>query len=236
MIFNNTIFSAYEGYAIKISLKKRKIGYVYNSVAGDFSFNGLKLVGHESKLEKNFLILASFSSSVVNIIEQPFTILYQHNNKEREYTPDYLIYFNEDENGFQPKPLLVEVKPRKVLMERFSEFKPKLKAAFAYCRQENMRFKIYDEQRIYNTSFNNIKFLKRYARLEYANEEAHKIVKYLDKVQESTITEILDFLGVSEQERSLSLGHIYQLLYKKILLTDFSETIDLHTVIWSNQS
>lgn len=218
---------------MRISMKKRKIGYVHNSVSGDFSFSKDKQVQHESKLEKDFLTMISYDDSVVDIIEQPFTILYQLDDKEYvyEYTPDFLVHFKVNENGLQPKPLLVEVKPKNILAKRFCEFKPKFKAAISYCSQENMQFKIYDERRIHGIYFKNIKLLKRYARLAYDIDEKELIINYVDTAGHASIDNILQFLNNTGQQWKMSLGHIYQLLNNKVLSTDLTEEINLNTVV-----
>lgn len=215
-------------------MKKRKIGYVHNSVSGDFSFRGEKQVQHESKLEKDFLTMISFSDSIADIIEQPFTIEYVCGDKLCKYTPDFLVNFKASDYGLIPKPLLVEVKPRDILYKRFCEFKPKYKAAISYANQENMQFRIYDERRIHTIYYHNIKFLKRYSRFAYDLDEKNRITGYLDIAGDISISDILLFLNNTGQERKMSLGHIYQLLNNKVLSADLTEELDLDTIVWNN--
>ena len=59
---------------MKISMKKRKIGYSYGSVSGHFAFHKQKSIAFESTLERNLLTLLKFNDSVDDVIEQPLTI------------------------------------------------------------------------------------------------------------------------------------------------------------------
>ena len=77
---------------MKISMKNRKIGYVYGSVSGHFSFRKEKSIAFESTLERDLLYLLEFNDSVIDVEEQPFTIEYtNHNGKLVTYTPDFFV-------------------------------------------------------------------------------------------------------------------------------------------------
>ena len=222
---------------MKISMKKRKIGYVHSSISGYFSFRGEKSINFESNLEKNFLTMISFSEHVADIIEQPFTIEYENDGKLRKYTPDFLVYFKTGGSGTLPgfhyKPLLVEVKRREELTKKFCEFKPKFQAAITYSAQENYLFKIYDETRIYGTYFENIELLRRYRRNQYDIEEQYKIIDGLSIVGTSTIRNLLTHLYNNQNDKNNAFGHICQLLEQKILSTDFQSKIKIDSLIWN---
>jgi len=221
---------------MKISTKKRKIGYTHNSISGYFSLPRKKSINFESKLEKDFLTMISFSEHVLNIIEQPFTIEYEYEGKLRKYTPDFLVYFKPSGSGTPPifhhKPLLVEVKRKEEITKKFYELKPKFKAAIKYSAQENYLFKLYDEERIYGTYFENIEFLRRYRRNQYDIHEQDKIIDYLSMFGESTIRSLLNHLYDNQDDKNITFGHICQLLERKILSTDFQKPIQKDSLIW----
>ncbi len=76
---------------MKFSHKNRKIGYTYGSLSGMFSFRGEKAIPFESSLERDLLKLLEFNESVIDVVEQPFTIEYiNKNNRATTYTLDYL--------------------------------------------------------------------------------------------------------------------------------------------------
>ena len=79
---------------MKISMKKRKIGYTYGSVSGHFAFRKQKSIAFESTLERDLLTLLEFNDSVHDVIEQPLTIEYiNHNGRSVTYLS--LIHISE---------------------------------------------------------------------------------------------------------------------------------------------
>lgn len=112
---------------MKISMKKRKIGYTYGSVSGYFAFRKQKSIAFESTLERDLLTLLEFNDSVEDVIEQPLTIEYtNHNGRDVAYTPDFLVDFKEPEASLLKKPrkpLLIEVKPREKIQKHFCRIK-----------------------------------------------------------------------------------------------------------------
>ena len=120
---------------MKISMKKRKIGYTYSSVSGHFAFRKQKSIAFESTLERDLITILEFNSSVYDVTEQPVTIEYVNKNgRNVTYTPDFLVIFNDPNNlihstKISRKPWLIEVKPRDVLIKKYEELKPKFKIA-----------------------------------------------------------------------------------------------------------
>jgi len=224
---------------MKISMKKRKIGYTYGSVSGKFSFRGEKIVEFESLLEKDLLTILEFNDTVSDVIEQPFTIEYiNEKGKPASYTPDFLVYFKlyglGTTNKVYPKPLLIEVKPRKILKKRFNEFRPKFKAAISYTMQNDMIFKIYDESRIHGVYYDNVKKLKKYIRQEYNKLEEEKLLERLQLLGHTSIECLIEHLAVTDEQKGITLGQIYHLIATKKIGCDFTYPITLNTTIWLN--
>ena len=221
---------------MKISMKKRKIGYTYGSVSGHFAFRKQKSIAFESTLERDLLTLLEFNDSVDDVIEQPLTIEYvNHNGRAVTYTPDFLVDFKEADASLlqRPrKPLLIEVKPREKIQKHFEELKPRFKVAMKYAHENDMIFKIYDESRIRTPYLKNILFLKRYKRLTYKEEDESNILAYINSSGSLTVEAAIEYLFVSKEQKSMGLGHIWNLLASKILLCDFSKTLDKQTIVW----
>ncbi len=119
----------------------RKIPKNYRNVTGVLT-NPSMLTRHsfESTLERDYFFLLNFDTHVVSYEEQPIAISWQDAvGKERNYTPDVLVNYDNTVSK------LVEIKYRSELREKWSELKPKFKAAIAYCRQQGWRFKIITE-------------------------------------------------------------------------------------------
>jgi hypothetical protein len=96
----------------------RKIPKNYLSVTGGFASqkNG-RMLGFESLLEKEHMLLLEFDDAVDHFEEQPVTIRIPGTSKS--YTPDVLIHFRPtQENPSAGCPLLVEVKHTEQLMLR----------------------------------------------------------------------------------------------------------------------
>lgn len=224
-------------------MKKRKIGYVYSSVSGKFPFRGEKNISFESKLEEAFLTSMAFNDSVLDIEEQPFTIEYEtKEGKVATYTPDFLVEFKfvattgNSKNIPFLKPLLVEVKPRKILRKDFCKFRPKYEAAISYCHQNDMRFRIYDESRIYTPYYENIVFLQRYTRAKYDPHTEKRIMEYLEIVGAATVDNILAAHCNTEVERGLMLGQIWHLLSVKKLSAVLDWPLNYETDVWINET
>ena len=225
---------------MKISMKKRKIGYTYGSVSGHFAFRKQKSIAFESTLERDLLTLLEFNDSVDDVIEQPLTIEYvNHNGRNVTYTPDFLVDFKEAEASLlkRPrKPLLIEVKPREKLQKHFAELKPRFKIAMRYARENDMVFKIYDESKIRTPYLKNIIFLKRYKRLTYKEEDRSNILAYINSSGSLTIEATIEYLFISKEQKSMGLGHIWNLLANKILLCNFSKPLNKQTIVWVNDN
>jgi len=225
---------------MKISMKKRKVGYTYGSVSGHFAFRKQKSIAFESTLERDLLTLLEFNDSVDDVIEQPLTIEYvNHNGRAVTYTPDFLVDFKEAEASLlkRPrKPLLIEVKPREKLQKHFKELKPRFKVAMRYAHANDMIFKIYDESKIRTPYLNNILFLKRYKRLTYREEDESNILAYINSSGSITIEAVIEYLFISKEQKSIGLGQIWHLLANKKLLCNFSKILDKQTIVWVNDN
>ena len=225
---------------MKISMKKRKIGYTYGSVSGYFAFRQEKSIAFESTLERDLLTLLEFNDSVADVTEQPLTIEYTNPNGRRvTYTPDFLVEFKEDDASLihKPrKPLLIEVKPKEKLQRHFKELKPKFKTAMRYALANDMIFKIYDESKIRTPYLKNIQFLKRYKKLTYSIEDEESILSYVHSCGSLNIESILEYLFVTKEQKAIALGHIWNLLANKKLLCDFKLPLNKQTIVWVNDT
>jgi hypothetical protein len=225
---------------MKISMKKRKIGYTYGSVSGYFAFRKQKSIAFESTLERDLLTLLEFNDNVEDVIEQPLTIEYvNHNGRTVTYTPDFLVYFKEPSTTTltpSRKPLLVEVKPKDKLQKQFCELKPRFKIAMKYAQANDMIFKIYDESRIRTQYLTNIQFLKRYKKLQYSVDDEESILSYINAIGSNSIEYILEYLCISQEQKSVMLGQIWNLIANKKLLCNLDKTLNIQTEVWINES
>ena len=225
---------------MKISMKKRKIGYTYGSVSGHFAFRKQKSIAFESTLERDLLTLLEFNDSVDDIIEQPITIEYINSNgRAVTYTPDFLVYFNEFNTSLlklERKPLLIEVKPRDRIIKDWKKLKPKFQIATRYAKENDMKFMIYDEGRIRTQYLKNILFLKRYKKVVYESEEEEFILSLIHSTGNITIEYVLEYLTSTKERKGILLGHIWHLIANKKLLCNLKDTLTIHTQIWIHEN
>lgn len=223
---------------MKISQKKRKIGYTYSSVSGTYPFRGEKSICFESKLERDLLIKLEYDLSVVDVIEQPVTIEYiNDNDREVTYTPDFLVHYytpNHSSSGFGQKSRLIEVKPNNILKNKWSELKPKFKQGTALARKNGWLFRIYDENRIQGSYLDRLKFLERYKRRTYEANEVKRLTEYLGMVGHTRIDHLIEYLYVTPEEKGIGLALIWHLISKLVICCDLSQDMNLLTYIWLN--
>lgn len=224
---------------MKVSMKRRKIGYTYGSVSGHFAFRKEKSISFESTLEKDLLTLLEFNACVDNVIEQPITIEYENaSGKIVSYTPDFLVYFNESDSSslnLNRKPLLIEVKPRNKLIKDWKKLKPKFQIAIHYAKKNDMIFRIYDESRIRTQYLKNILFLKRYHRLEYEKYQEDKILSFISCIGSTTIEHLLEYLTSEKEQKGILLGQVWHLISHKKLLCNYNIPLTIQTHIWINE-
>jgi hypothetical protein len=224
---------------MKLSTKKRKIGYTYGSVSGVFSFRGDKGIPFESLLEKDLLSILDFNDSVSDVISQPFTLEYiDRNGKNRRYTPDFLVYFralpSEGMSTLSQKPLLIEVKPNEKLKKHWPEFRERYKMAARYAQENDFIFKIYDENRIRGNDLRNIELLNRYKNLVYDINEEERILEHLKVVGHTAIDHLLAYLYVTEVQLGIGLGHVWNLIGRKKIGCDIGQPLTRLSTIWLN--
>ena len=224
---------------MKFSHKNRKIGYTYGSLSGVFSFRGEKSISFESSLERDLLRLLEFNESVIDVIEQPFTIEYiNKNNRPTTYTPDFLVNFAVRPSSLQtapdPKPLIIEVKPRGKIIKNFDILRPKFRVGLRFAKENDMNFRIYDESRIRTLEFQNINFLSQYKRREYDPFEEDRILNHLKDIGHTSIDYLLAHLYVTKEDRGIALAQIWHLISVKKLGCDIGRPLNQSTAIWLN--
>ena len=214
----------------------RKIGTTRRSVSGFFMFRGEKSIPYESTLERDFLVRLSQSRFVSDIIAQPIQLKYLCNNGNYyPYTPDYLVYYHigKDETWENATPpLLVEVKPRNELRDKWADMKPKFRTALQYAKEQGWRFKIYDEFRIRDQKWENIMFLVRYKRMGFPIEDSQWIIDNLKCMGQATLDYLVTRHFFGKHERAVGISHVWHLLYTGKIECDLSLPLNNSTVLW----
>jgi hypothetical protein len=189
----------------------------------------------ESTLERDFIMRQEFNPKVLDIIPQPCTIPFTSaNGRDYSYTPDFLVYYHaQSHKSFEhyPKPTLVEVKPAQLWRQNWRKWLPKWKAAWRYAQKEGWIFHIYDEDRIRDQALENIRFLRRYRRMQFPEEESEWILETVKKLGIVEFDHLLarHFMGINKAQ---GISHIWHLLSKGRLAFDIHEPLSNNTELW----
>ena len=203
-------------------------------VTGHVSWRETEPIPFESPLERDFVLRQEFSLAVSFVLSQPCQIPFvTHSGRHSEYTPDYLVTYTVADValGWEPPPLLVEVKPKKDWQEKWREWSPKWKAARRYAAEHGWRFKVMDEDRIRTSALYNIAFLKEYRDLDVDREDSDSIVADVKALGAVKVDYVLakHFPGLY---RARGIAHIWHLIARRRLDFDIGGDLDDMTEVW----
>jgi len=213
----------------------RKIGKGKGSLRGlTYSKKNDTHRAFESSLERDFLEILEFDNNVESFCEQPVEILYLHEGKEHRYTPDVFVSYRKDlEISASMSSLLIEVKYRETLKEKWSEFKPKFKAAKAYAEKRGWKFKIITEKEIRTTYLSNIKFLLPYRKAKFVNtSDTELLLASIDELKETCPEELILFAARDRKKQAELLYCLWHLISFGIISCDLSQPLNMRTEIW----
>jgi hypothetical protein len=103
-----------------------------------------------------------------------------------------------------------------------------------YAMENGFVFKIYDEKRIRGQYLKNIKFIARHKHLQYDSDEEERILSHLKAVGHTAVDHLLTYLYVTDTQRGIALGQVWNLLANKKIACDMNLLLCQQTVIWLN--
>lgn len=211
----------------------RSIRPTRRSVSGVFPFRGEGGIPYESMLERDFLCRTEFSRDVQAIIHQPVSIPFVTGGRTYTYTPDFLVYYRLGDSHFEDarKPMLVEVKPEGEWRNNWRKWLPKWKAAWRYANEQGWSFHIFDESRIRDTGFENIRFLERYERMEFAPEDTDWILKTVREMGYAPVHYLLA-LHFCADFRAVGISHLWHLIATRRLQCDIRLPLNNFLEVW----
>ncbi|MDZ5453909.1 TnsA endonuclease N-terminal domain-containing protein [Labrys sp. ZIDIC5] len=203
-------------------------------MSGLHVFRGETSIPYESSLERDYLIRLDFLPGVLDVIPQPVAIEFKTpQGRSFAYTPDYLVYFRLGDLNYldYPKPLLVEVKPQSEWRSHWREWLPKWKAAYRYALEQGWQFRIMDESRIRDLALENIQFLSRYRRMQFAPEDCMQVLETLRRAESTTIDYLLGrhFVGPWRAE---GIALVWHLIAMHRIDCDISRPLNDATEVW----
>lgn len=213
-------------------VRKRRMATKYRSLSGVIpTTKNEELIWFESSLERDFALILEYKPDVYFYQDQPLTIEYFYNGKTRRYTPDFFVQFRDEECK---KPWLCEIKYKQELQDKFSEYKPRFKAAKAYCEEEGWEFKLFTEEFIRTPLLDNINFLSRYQDND-VDQACYRLVFHT--ISDLGITTPEEFmLAIEGMEFNMKGRCLYALWYaikKEHISCDIvTEKISMNSEIW----
>lgn len=155
----------------------RKVSHHGGNIIGHFPSLKLgRMVAFESLIERDFVYLLDYEPVVEHFIEQPVTLRYVHEEKQRRYTPDFQVLCN-------GQFFLFECKPAARVDEPVNQMK--FAAARAWCQEQGWTFGVVtDAQLAANWRVTNIKLLAQFARYPVSPEIQGRIFAVLAALSE----------------------------------------------------
>ena len=211
----------------------RTIKPTRRSVSGQICFEG-SYIPFESTLERDFLIFHTFRKDVIDLVAQPISIPFIKNGIEYEYTPDFFVQFytGGDYECYETKPMIVEVKPLSEWKENWRDWSDKWKAAIQYCREQDFRFKIYDENRIRNKALININYINKFKNSFFDDSEKKCVIEQVQLMGGTTIGYLLERFFKGSLYRTNGRNLIFHLLANKHLEFDYWDELTELSEVW----
>lgn len=132
-----------------------------------------------------------------------------------------------------PASLLIEVKYRQELIDKWTELKPKFKAARAFAAARNWEFRILTEKEIRTPVLDNVKFMRPFKRHDFASEEMMKVLNRLAELKTCKPTELLNSLTENPVEQGHLLPILWHLVARNEIGVDWSKPINMRSSLES---
>jgi len=187
---------------------------------------GANSVGHESTLERDFVMLCRFDRDVLGVEEQPVTIPWIDGDKRnRRYTPDYRVA---RAVGVE----IVEVKYRDDLWAGWSTYKPMFTAARTWCASQGLQFRIMTERQIRKPILQNAKrLIPRLHDQVPADAEAH-IIQVLERLGQVSLAKLIEASTGPDFSREIVLSAVWPLLARRAISVALENEITGTSKIW----
>lgn len=214
-----------------LSLIARVIPKNYRNVTGRLaSTKNQRLVGFESTLEKDFLLLLEFAPDVSGFDEQPITICYRDaHGQPRRYTPDVLVRFHAPDRPTE----LYEVKYRDDLRQNWAVYRPKFKAAWRYARQQRWRFRWVTEREVRTPRLSNARFLRRFRALNPPESDRALLLSMLAQARATTPEVLLQRCSHDQWQVAQLMTALWFLVATYQIQTDLGRPLTMRSVLHS---
>jgi hypothetical protein len=214
----------------------RKIPKNHLFVTGGFSSRkNSQMRGFESPLEKEYMLLLEFDSSVESFEEQPLTIPLP--GIAKGYTLDFIVHYKNNNAGQErQRSKLVEVKSSDDLRRNAEKYSKKFERATEFASDRGWDFEIVTEKHIRTPRLGNLKFLRAYRNIFPSSDQCYQITEILSKSQpQISLEALLDRLSVDENERLSVLPTIWHMVVSGKIYVDLDSPIRNDTLLFENE-
>ncbi len=205
----------------------REIGPGHRGVRGHVVVLG-KRVGHESNVERDFLLQMTLDRTLAEITEQPFTLRFEGPHGRTKYTPDFLTVHR----GPSETRLLIECKERAKLATDWAILKHSFREARRHAGENGMRFLILTETEIRTPAVKAARFLKPFRRLPPDEGIEEHLVHRLAIIGPATPAKLLVAAYASETNRAEALGYVWKLIAEWRIEADLDLPVTMELPIW----
>ncbi len=194
-----------------------------------------RAISFESLLERDFLETVDFDDAVVNVSEQPVRIWFVgKNGRRRSYVPDFLVKRQtQPEQSADTDGYLFEIKYRDDLFAKWSDLKPKFKAARAWARERGYSFTILTEIEIRNAHLQNVRLLNQYRKLLPHPGIEEKLAAEAVITGEVSIKKLVNATWSGSDDRQAAYAYVLRMIaVGRLNLVDMNENIHQNSKIW----
>jgi hypothetical protein len=186
-------------------------------------FHGLPTgaVEYESALERDFVLLTLFEDPAVRVRSQPITLNFEHEGRQRRYTPDYLV---EGGGRFE----VVEIKYEADLQRLAAQLQPGFDAARNWAAQSGGTFRVATERTIRVPRLLNARRLLPLRTVPIDPELARAVTAAAKQIDTPTFGRVVDSISA---DRTQVLATVWRLIARGELKVDLSEPIGFATAV-----
>ncbi len=155
-----------------------------------------RMIAWESQLEQKACYLFEFSPAVVEFVEQPETLVFQHQDGMCRYTPDFKLSL------YNGEIVYVEVKPLSKLCS--SKTLERLQLAYQFLAEKGYRFIVLTDQELnFPNRIRNLSILRPYLRFEVPGHISEQAKVWVSHISNPTFENLSRFLGLQSTALAL---------------------------------
>jgi hypothetical protein len=189
----------------------------------------------ESTLERDFITLLEFDTTVADYDEQPVRIEFRGlDGRRHTHVPDLLVHFDQQRVPGK-RPRLYQVKYDAELRAKWTKLKPALLAASRYAKLQGWVFEIITDVTIRTSYLANAKFLLPYIRYAPNHEHAALLLSRLEELGDVTAQGLLESIFVSDENQAQLVPTLWNLVGMRRIGVDLDKPLTMASRLWLQQ-